>query len=74
MPAMPLTPAHEALPGTFLFLECGCSGWRGVNPPDGPILMVVEKPCAEHEAKGRPQLRTLEPWELVSPLTKFAHG
>jgi hypothetical protein len=34
------------------------------------VLVTVEHPCHEHSSDGRPLLRLLERWELVSPLTR----
>jgi len=59
----------EVLPGVIVFLECGCLGRRGISPPDAAVLVIIEKPCAEHGGP-EPQLRYLDQWELVSPFTR----
>jgi hypothetical protein len=54
-----------------VFLDCGCLGRRGISPPDTAVLVIIEKPCGEHNGP-EPQLRYLEQWELVSPFTRAA--
>ncbi len=66
-----MVPVGEVLPGTLVFLDCGCSGIRGVTATERPVVVMVVRPCADHEVKGPGQLRTFEPWELVSPLKPF---
>jgi hypothetical protein len=43
-----MLPVGEVLPGVIVFLDCGCLGRRGISPPNGGVLVVIEKPCAEH--------------------------
>ena len=64
-------PAGEVLPGTLVFLDCGCAGIRGATATEPPVGVLVHCPCADHEAKGPGQSRTFEPWELVSPLAPY---
>lgn len=62
-----MTPVGKVRPGALVFMECGCAGIRGVSPPDGPVLIVVERPCAIHPPTDTTQLRYLEFGEPVSP-------
>ena len=43
-----MLPVGEVLPGVVVFLDCGCLGRRGISPPDGGVLVIIEKRCAEH--------------------------
>ena len=70
-----MVPAGQVLPGTLVFLECGCRGFRSGTPEDAPTIIVVEEPCEFHaETRGKRYLATLDQWEAVSPLTPFTKG
>lgn len=66
-----MTPAREVPAGTLVFLECGCSGNCGISRVDGPVMVIVSRPCKTHGSSGQPFSRYLKPWELVSPLSPF---
>jgi hypothetical protein len=64
-----MMPVGEVPIGTLVFLNCGCSGVR-VGRPDGPVVVVVERPCQEHSSAGQVFTKSLDRWEMVSPLTQ----
>lgn len=68
---MTALPAGHVLQVTLVFLECGCSGIRGVAPPDAGVLIVIQRPCNSHAYKGKGHSRYVDAWELVSPFAKF---
>ena len=68
-----MIPAGEVPVGMLMYRECGCSGVR-FGRPDGPVTVVVQRPCAAHLGCGRPSAVTLDSWELVSPLTRAYGG
>ena len=61
---------QDVHPGSILFLDCGCMGWKLVSPPKGPFLVLVERPCLEHLPEGAPQARYLEPETAVRPFLR----
>ena len=65
-----MLPVGEVLPGVVVFLDCGCWGRRGISPPDGGVLVIIEKRYAEH-AGPEPQLRYLEQREMASPFKRL---
>ena len=67
-----MVPAGQVLPGTLVFLACGCGGIRGGTPEAAPVIVVIERACELHaKTKGQPYLAALDQWEVVSPLTPF---
>ena len=56
--------------GSLVFLDCGCQGYRMPQPPERPVLVIVERPCESHVRDGSPQLRYLDPLESVTPFTQ----
>ena len=67
-----MIPAGEVQAGTLVFLECGCSGYRGVSRIEGPAFVVVQRPCESHADEGPGQIRRLQYWELVSPFRPYS--
>jgi hypothetical protein len=61
-------------PGSLVFLECGCNGYRMRSLEEGPVLIIVERPCATHGPDGRPQLRYVDPFESASAFGRDRGG
>jgi hypothetical protein len=63
-----MIPVTETLPGTLIFLPCGCGGIRGTDDPLAQLpRIVVQHPCAEHQT---PYVRMLSKSALVSPFVR----
>jgi hypothetical protein len=65
-----MTPIEETVHGTLVFLECGCSAWRGINHPTGKAVLVqIIQACAEH-AHEPEQIRAVKAGERVERWTR----
>jgi hypothetical protein len=59
-----MIPIDQALPGTLIFLPCGCGGIRGTDDPLARLpRLVVQHPCGTH---GSPHVRVVSKSTLVS--------
>ena len=65
-----MTLILDVQPGSIVYLDCGCLGYRMRQPLEGPVLVIVERPCESHVRDGSPQLRYLNPLEGVTPFTQ----
>lgn len=60
-----MTPIEETVPGTLIFLECGCSALRGLSHPTGKAALIqIIEACAEH-AHEPEKIRALKAGERV---------
>ena len=52
--------------GAIIYMTCGCMGFRHPSPNEGPILLVIYRPCSAHAEDGV-QVRYVEPAEDLNP-------
>ena len=65
-----MTPTKETVPGTLVFLECGCSAWHWMTHPTGKALLVeIIQSCAAH-ARESAHIRAVRTDETVRPWTR----
>lgn len=65
-----MTPIKETVPGTLVFLECGCAAWHCMTHPTGKALLVeIIQSCAKH-AQEPEHIRAVKTGETVRPWTR----
>lgn len=62
-----MIPIEQTPTGMLIFLNCGCSAWRGISHPTGAAALVeVIQPCKAHE-HDHVRFRAVPKGEAISP-------
>jgi hypothetical protein len=69
-----MTPAGDVPAGTLVFLECGCSGNCGISRVDGPVLVIVSRPCKMRVALPDAPLTVSDPVTSINLVKRQRHG
>ena len=67
-----MIPIEKTQPGMFVFLNCGCAGWRGLAHPTGAAFLVriIQQVCEAHADCGPERVWSVRKGELVSPFVR----
>ena len=64
-----MTQAGAVPAGALVFLECGCMAYRQRSPEEGPIMLVIHRPCLAHRDNGL-HVRYVEPSTDLRPFVQ----